>query len=598
MSSHTRPPLQTHLSGIFGFRILTALTGFVAALAILSGCSAGKQGLLQITPQQYFYSAKEKLETIDERNYEVKDLDEIIRVLENAEKDAKSGEIIDKSRLYLTLLNTLKARKQYQGNLLKGQYLANRAEPFYVLDIKPVQETLRLAKKWLRACEAGFKTSSVFPDLQFVKGMYYKEKMLTQYGEERRESLWTAVEAFRRCMGASPDYQSDFRLFGQTQTPREVRLHLAECLALGGEVGDAFCITSEYGFAPSMLNLTNPTRTDYPWFHIQGLILAMMGKQEAAAKALSRFKIVPPQDYPVVEQALWVLEGVFDRLKEETKEDRFGMEARIVASMLKKLKGPFSKEKYTTAANIFPRWLPGDLAYFDALVEFMNGNFETTKKILAPLRTGGLMSRQNRNAARVLALETALFAKEKVSDDILEEVLAIALEKGISPIMKERIGFLLARYVMSQDTDFKSGKLEGEGQTFVKTFLGKPWAISLKFQRGKPVKPERKPRPRKAEVSEEEGEGKGKRDPSSILAEVYANRPDDWIVSANLNLIELPQMALLGKGRIVGREEEGKGWLFKGEDIDELKRGGRYLAVFEFDNSESEKSLQGILFQP
>ena len=214
------------------------LIAVAACSAFLSGCAAGKSGLMQITPQQYFYSAKEKLETINERAYDIRDLDEIIRVLQSAEKDAKSGEIIDKSRLYLVLACSLKARKQYQSNILKGEYLANRPEPFFVLDVKPVQETLREAKKWLRSCEAGWKTKSLDADLQFVKGYYYTQKMLTQKGSEHRESLWMAANAFRRCIGIAPDYKSDFRLFGKELTPREVRLKLIECLALGGEVAE------------------------------------------------------------------------------------------------------------------------------------------------------------------------------------------------------------------------------------------------------------------------------------------------------------------------------------------------------------------------
>ncbi|MBI3039782.1 hypothetical protein HYY75_12185, partial [bacterium] len=153
------------------FKVIAySFCAFYLALS-LHGCAAGKQGLLSITPQQYFYSAKEKLESIDERNYGVTELDEIVRILESGEKDAKSGEIIDKSRLYLTLVHTLKARKQYFSNRLKGQYIANRAEPFYFLDVKPVLETLRTAKKWLRACEAAFKTKSLSADFELVKAM-------------------------------------------------------------------------------------------------------------------------------------------------------------------------------------------------------------------------------------------------------------------------------------------------------------------------------------------------------------------------------------------------------------------------------------------
>ncbi|HEY9071629.1 MAG TPA: hypothetical protein VIV61_15315 [Candidatus Ozemobacteraceae bacterium] len=610
-------------------RLLCSILALTAVSALMGGCSAGKSGMMQITPQQYFYSAKEKLETIDERAYDVRDLDEIIRVLQSAEKDAKSGEIIDKSRLYLTLALTLKARKQYQTNILKGQYLANQPEPFYVLDVKPVQETLREAKKWLRSCEAGWKSRSLDADLQFVKGYYYMHKMLTQKGSEHRESLWTAVMAFRRCFGIAPDYKSDFRLFGKELTPREVRLKLIECLATGGEVAEAYGLVSEYSFTPMPAMTPLAARADYPWMHMKGLVLAMMGRNEEAAELLKRFKIVPPQDYPTVEEALWVLEGVYDRLAEETGDDQWGMEARIVASMLKQLKGPYSKEKYTTAANLFPRWMPGDRTFFEALTWFYRGDFDKARDTLAPIARGGMMTRQNRLASRVLALETELYAGRHVADELIEELLGLSIDRQLSPLLKERLGFLLARYVMGEAAEFKQGKLEGEGQTFVKAITGSPWALTLKYRRGDWLSPDQAPAGEPQETTKAAPEGgkkplaaRGKRpssesermfnafperestreprrrDFATLQAEIWANRPEDWITSANLNLVALPQMTLLGKGRIVGREEEGKGWFFKGEDIDELRRGGRYLAIFEFANSDSEKSLQGILFEP
>ncbi|MBF0498517.1 MAG: hypothetical protein HQM09_00155 [Candidatus Riflebacteria bacterium] len=642
-------------------RSVLAIVCAVTFVVLMAGCSAGKSGLLTITPQQYFYSAKEKLEVIDERSYEIKDLEEIIRVFENAEKDAKSSDIMDKSRLYLTLTNTLKARKEYRGNLMKGQYLANRAEPFYQLDMKPIQETLRTAKKWLRACDAQFKSDQLKPDLEYVKGMYYTMKMLTQTGSERKESLWTAVGALRRCLGMAPDYKADFRLFGRPQGPREVRMQLIETLALGGEIAEAYGIVSEYAFTP-----TNP-RLDYPWLHRKGLVLAMMGRLPEAAELLSHFKIVSPQDYPQVDEALWILEGVYDRLKENTNEPRWGTEAKIVSSMLKTLKGPYSKDKYTTASHLFPKWLPGDETFFSGLIAFIDGDFAKARPLFTQLSKHGLLSRGNRLSARVLTMENELYAGQAVTDEILEDVLGVSIEKDLTPLLRERIGFLLARYVMAQDTDYKKGKLEGEGQTFIKSILGKPWVLRLTFERGKMQASEapggvksdgkekkRRDRRRKSDIGEdglrkelrddlriragsdsrnelpllppvggvkERGlsrvspisdsekekeyekklddasqEESPKREPASLLVELYANHPDDWITSADIHLLALPQMSLIGKGHIVGREDEGKGWIFKGEDIDELKRHTRYLAIFEFANSDSEKSIQGLLF--
>ena len=85
---------------------------------------------------------------------------------------------------------------------------------------------------------------------------------------------------------------------------------------------------------------------------------------------------------------------------------------------------------------------------------------------------------------------------------------------------------------------------------------------------------------------------------AGLNAEIYANRTEDWLVSANLSLIALPDMTLLGKGKIVGREEEEKGWIFKSPEISDMKRGNRYLAVFEFSNSDNDKSIQGVLLDP
>ena len=55
-------------------------------------------------------------------------------------------------------------------------------------------------------------------------------------------------------------------------------------------------------------------------------------------------------------------------------------------------------------------------------------------------------------------------------------------------------------------------------------------------------------------------------------------------------------MAHLGKGRIVGREESGE-WEFKDERINSFRRNNQYLIIIEYDNSDSEKSIQGILFK-
>ncbi len=580
----------------FKFIVKYALFLFISAYCAVffSGCSAGQKGLLTITPTQYFYSAKEQLETIDERAYEIRDLDEIIRVLENAEKDAKKSEIIDKSRLYLVLANTLKARKQYQNSLMKGEYLANRAEPFYVVNTKEVKETLRTAKKWLRSCRSTFKTNSLVPDLNFVEGLYYTQKMLTQHSREKQGSLAEAIKAFRTCAGMAPDYKSDFRIFGKTQTIRELRLKLVETLALGKQLFEAHALLSEFNFAPISTIPGATDKQDYAWNHMNGLVLAMMGQYEEAAELLNIFKIVSPQEYPMVDEALWVLEGVFDRLKEETDDEKYGMEARIVAAMLKKLKGPYSKETYSTSANLLPKLLPGDITFFKSVIQFHAGKFDDALKTIEPLLNRGIMSRQNRNSAKLLTLESYLYSGKQITDDLLESLLQVATNRDLTDFQKERAGYILARYVMDSDNDFKRNKINHSGQTFAKCITSKPWALSLKYLRGEIKKPSSTIDKRKNTDEEEEGQ---KREASTIIGEMYANRPNDWIVSANLHILALPELNLIGKGRIVGREEENKGWMFKSREIDEMKRRKNYLLIFEYDNSDSEKSIQGVIYR-
>jgi hypothetical protein len=565
------------------------------AAIYMSGCSAGQNGLLQITPQQYFYSAKEQLETIDERDYEIRDLDEIIRVLENAEKDARKSDIIDKSRMYLCLANTLKARKQYQNSLYKGEYVANRAAPFFIVDTKDVKETLRAAKKWLRSCDAQFKTSSLIPDLNYVRGLYYQQKMLTQHTREKKESLDIAVESFRRCLGMAPEFKADFRLFGKDQTNREVRLKLIETLALGNQQEEAYALLSEYSFAAISPVAGSTDYHDFAWNQMKGFVLATMGKYMEAASVLEKFKIVAPQDYPLVDEALWILEGIYDRLGDIEKDEKWKMEARIVAALQKKLNGPFSKEKYSTSAHLFPRTLPGDEKFFSAVIDFYDGKFNQALNKLNEVKNKGAMSSHNRVSADLLRIEASLYSGAAISDDLLEELLHITESRILTPLQLEKTGYLIARYIMNDEESFEKGRINHEGQSFVKSICSKPWALTIRFKRGE-IKRAKKPLRLRNDKEEEEPETK--REPSSLICEIYANRSNDWVVSANLYLFSIPELNLLGKGRTVGRENEKEGWIFKDEQIDALKARDRYLAVFEYDNSDSEKSIQGLLFKP
>jgi hypothetical protein len=150
---------------------------------------------------------------------------------------------------------------------------------------------------------------------------------------------------------------------------------------------------------------------------------------------------------------------------------------------------------------------------------------------------------------------------------------------------------------MDEDSKFDNSRVNHAGQSFIKSITGKPWALDLNYKRGE-LKRARKPVSGRKQKEDEEDEA-AKREPGSLIAEIYANRPEDWVVSANLYLVELPNLAMPGKGRIVGREDaEQNGWVFKDAELDLMKRKNRYLVIFEYDNSDSEKSVQGIIFQP
>ena len=586
--------------------ILYAIVGIFVSFT-LAGCS-GANGLISITPEQYLASAKEQFETIDERDYEIRDLDEIIRILENAEKNAKKSEIIDKSRMYLCLVNTLKARKQYRDALMKGDYIANRPEPFYTINTKDVKETLRTAKKWLRLTNSTFKTSKILADLNYVKGIYYTQKMLTQQARERQESLDEAIYSFRRCLGIAPDYKGEFRLFGMEQTAREVKLRLIECLAQGGMPAEAYSILSEFSFAPVIPISGANEKFDFQWNHMKGLVLACMGMYEESAEVLSKFKAVSPVDYPMVDESVWLLEGVYKKLFETTKDERYDMEAKIAGALIKKLKGPFSKETYSDSSLIFPRHLTGDLEYNKAVRAFYQGNFQNAIDILSKLDGKSVMASYNRVSAKLLKLEAMMYSGQKLTDDAIEELIAISESNNLNRIQKSKIGYLLGRYVMDEDSEFNTTQVNHEGQSFIRSYMGKPWTLSLKHKRGARKKEEVKKNTRNslrkkrkkfnetAETRDETEEEESKYEPGEIIAEIYANKAEDWIVSASMHLVSLPDMSIITPTRVTGREEDGK-WHFTEEQLNSINFRKRYLVIFEYDNSDSEKSSQGILFK-
>jgi tetratricopeptide (TPR) repeat protein len=425
--------------------------------------------------------------------------------------------------------------------------------------------------------------------------MYYLQKMLTQHAREKKDSLKISIESLRRCMGMAPDFEADFKLFGRVQTRREVRLKLIEALAFANQQTQAYALLSEYDFAPISPVSGSTAYQDFAWHHMHGFVLATMGKLNKAAEVLNKFKIVAPQDYANVDEALWILEGVYDKLYQLTDEPKWQMEARIVAALQNKLKGPFSKEKYSTAAHLFPRTLPGDEKFFSAVIDFYDGNFEKALEELETIRNRGIMSSHNRVSSQLLRIEAMLYSGKQITDDVLEELLRLADSRNLTTLQREKVGFLLARYILDEDKNFSQRRLDHEGQTFVKSICSKPWVLTIGYQRGE-VKRVKEPLRFRDRDKEEQKEVE--REPSSLICELYANRPNDWVVSANLYLFEIPQLSLLGEGRTVGREKEGQGWIFKDKQIDALRRRHQYLAVFEFDNSDSEKSLQGVLFKP
>lgn len=566
-----------------------------AAVSVsMSGCSAagGNTTLLQITPEQYMISAKEELETIEERDYEVRDLEEIIRVLENAEKNAKKVETIDRSRMYLVLANSLLARKQYRDLTVAGDYTGNNPEPFYIVNTQNVKDTLRTAKKWLRMCDAQFKTESLKDDMNYVRGIYYIQKMLTVHERERRENLNRSVLAFRRCLGAEPNFKADFRIFTKDQTPREVRLKMAEAMAMGGWQADAYALISEFNFSPIIPVSGANTDSDYAWQHTKGFVLATMGLYEEAAKELEVFKIVSPMDYMNVDEALYYLQGVYERLAEVKKDKRYTLEASLIASILNKLEGPFSTENYVTSAHLFPKPLHGDLKFFEGVIKFYNSEFKEAHDIFESLRSRNIMTRANRNAALMYEAECLLYTGEAVPDDIIEELLQLTETDELSILNKERLGFLLARYVMAEDVKLDFKHISHDSQTFIRSIYEKPWALDLTLKRGR-IKKQKRGNAKKDTKNADENEEK---ESGSLTLEAYCNKADDWIVSASMYIVSLPDMSIIGDGKIVGREEDGK-WVFKDERIDAMKHNEKYLLVVEYDNSDSEKSIQGIVYK-
>lgn len=568
----------------------------------LSGCSTGTNGLISITPEQYLASAKEQFETMDERDYEIRDLDEIIRILENAEKNAKKSETIDSARMFLALVCTMKARKQYQNALMKGEYVSNRPEPFYTIDSKDVKETLRTAKKWLRLTNSTFKTKKALPDLNYIKGIYYTQKMLTQQSRERQESLNEAIISFKRCLGLAPDYKGGFKLFGMAQTQREVKLKLIECLSLGNMAADAYAILSEFNLAPIIPISGANEQYDYQWNHMKAMVLGCMGMYEEAAALLDKFKTVSPIDYPMVDESLWLLEGVYKRLYQNTKKDTYDMEAKIAASLLKKLGGPYSSETYSDASLLFNRQMPGDLEYNKAVIAFYSGNFNECLKILSKVDNNrSAMTNTNRVSSKLLKIEATLYSGQKLTDDSIEELLSLTDNKHLNNLQKNKLAYLIARYVMNDDMEFNTSPVNHEGQSFTRNYFGKPWAIDIKHKRGK-TKRATQNRGKKANSLErkrpeekmKEMEEKPEREPGELIAEIYANKAEDWIVSANLHLIDLPGMNSINPVRIVGKEENGQ-WHFRDEQIDTMKKNSRYLVIFEYDNSDSDKSIQGYI---
>ncbi len=593
-----------HKNNCFLFAKLIRITIFAILVCyvsiLLSGCSGASNGLISITPEQYLASAKEQFETMDERDYEIRDLDEIIRILENAEKNAKKSETMDLSRMYLTLLHTMKARKQYQNAVMKGEYVANRPEPFYTINTKDVKDTLRTAKKWLRLTNSVFKTNAVLADFNYIKGLYYTQKMLTQQSRERQESLNEAILCFRRCLGIAPSYKGVFKLFGMPQTDREVKLKLIECLAEGGMAAEAYSILSEFNFAPIIPISGANEKYDYQWVHVKSLVLGCMGLYKEAADNLNRFKVVSPIDYPMVDESIWLLEGIYKKLYEITKEDKYDMEAKIAASILKKLQGPYSNETYSDASLLFPKQMPGDLEYNKAVIDFCEGRFKKALEALNKLNERSVMTNTNRVSAKLLRIEAMLYSGMQLTDDCIEDLIFLSGSKSLNQIQKSKLGYLIARYVMDEDSEFNNSRVNHEGQSFIRNFMGKPWAVDLKYKKGRKIKSDKKKNKKsksslKSDEKDKDKDEDTEREPGEIIAEMYANRTEDWIVSVNAYLVALPEMNILTQTRIVGREEDGL-WHFKDDQLDAVKNRSNYLVIFEFDNSDSEKSIQGYIY--
>ena len=145
---------------------------------------------------------------------------------------------------------------------------------------------------------------------------------------------------------------------------------------------------------------------------------------------------------------------------------------------------------------------------------------------------------------------------------------------------------------MAEDVKLDFKHISHDSQTFIRSIYEKPWALDLTLKRGR-VKKQKRGNAKKDTKNADENEEK---ESGSLTLEAYCNKVDDWIVSASMYIVSLPDMSIIGDGKIVGREEDGK-WVFKDERIDAMKHNERYLLVVEYDNSDSEKSIQGIVYK-
>ncbi|NLM16970.1 MAG: hypothetical protein GX221_04565 [Candidatus Riflebacteria bacterium] len=600
------------INPLFAFLSLIIFSVFLTI-----GCTGG-DALVSITPEQYLNSSLEQIAVLEGTTTDVRDINEIIRVLENAEKKAKKTATIDASRMLLCLMNTLKAEKEYKNTLLKPKKTAFSTPP---PDLEPTRQCLREAKKWLRKCNSTFATKSLTGDLNYITGIYSSIKMLTQSGSDRESSLYDAIMSFRRCIAMAPTFEASFMLYGEKQNKRKVLLRLAETLAYGGEQGEAFEIISQYDFKPLSPIAGSTHKEDFEWHHKKALITALMGHLEEASEMLGIFKIIPESDYPYVADAIWLLEGVYTQLSKITKDPKkaseYSAEAKVANGILKKIPSIYSDKEYASASESFLRLTNSEPRLYEGVKLYADGDIKEAYKIFKSFEGKGHLSHKHRISSLIYMLESGIRCNEISQMAFEKTMLNEIIPKQLTPLQEDRAAWLLASHFSDKLARQKNITAATFGtNSYIQTFINKPALLTAVFERGK-IKRENKKIQQKSRTSRfshfnmtEKSKASNssskndalskpeqKQEPSRIKAEIVTNNPSNIFLSLKLHAISLKNIEVLNTKEIPGREEDGL-ITFVSEELNEISNKDKILLIVETSDSEDNTYVSGKILLP